>query len=391
MDFFQFSLPTKVVFQEGLAQDFSAELESINAEKYFVITDKVLSDLKIPDPIIAGIKDAGKEVVGVFDEVPSDSGVKVIEKVAQLAKESGAEALVAIGGGSVLDTAKGANILFSLGGNLIEDYSGAQTITEDLCPLIAIPTTAGTGSEVTEAIVILDEETSTKLAFVDYHMLPTLAVLDPELTKGLPPKITAATAMDALTHAIEATLSVQKGPVSDALAFQAISLIIKNIEAAVQDGSDMEARGALLVASTLAGIAFNHSMVGVVHAVAHTIGGLHHVHHGMANGIFLPYGMEYNLPEREKEIADLAPYLGVSFQEDTSKLALACIDRVKELKLKMKELCGHPIGFSELNIDSSQIQEIADRAPDDGASFYNPREITSEDLLPLIEKSFSGE
>jgi alcohol dehydrogenase len=390
MDFFQFSLPTKVVFNVGLAKDFSAELDRIPANKYFIVTDKIISDLKIIDPIIEGIKNSGREVVGVFTEVPSDSGIKVIEKVAQQAKESGAEAIIAVGGGSVLDTAKGANILFSLGGDLVQDYSGAQTITEDLCPLIAIPTTAGTGSEVTEAIVVLDEATHTKLSFVDSHMLPTLTILDPELTLALPPKITAATAIDALTHSIEAIMSVQRGPVSDALALQAIRMIFQNIKTAVKDGSDIEARSELLVAATLAGIAFNHAMVGVVHAVAHTIGALFRVHHGMANGIFLPYGMEYNLDIRVKEIASMASSMGIKISSDEHQTALACIQAVKDLKKELNSLCQLPATLKDVNIKREDLEQISQKAPEDGASFYNPREINSEDLYPYLEKAFEG-
>ena len=383
MDFYQFSVPTRIVFNAGLARDFSAEMESIPAKKYFIITDKVLVDLKIIDPIIEGIKKSGREVTGIFSEVPPDSGVAVIEACAEAAKLSGAEGLVAIGGGSVLDTAKGANILFSLGGNLIEDYSGAQTITENLCPLIAIPTTAGTGSEVTEAIVVLDETTHTKLSFVDSHLLPTLAILDPELTYGLPPKITAATALDALTHAIEAVMSQQRGPVSDALAFQAIHLIFKNLEAALNDGKNCDARGALLTASNLAGIAFNHSMVGVVHSVAHTVGALFRVHHGTANGIFLAHGMEYNLEVREAEIASLAPFVGAS-----QAIAKGCIQAVRDLQLRVKKLCGLPTMLREVGVKKEDLAKIAEKAPDDGSSFYNPREVTTADLLPYLERAW---
>lgn len=388
MDFFQFSVPTKIVFNLGLAKDFSAELDSIPANKFCIVTDKVLSDLKIVDPIIEGIKNSGCEVTYVFTDVPADSGVKVIEACAEAAKTSGAEALIAVGGGSVLDTAKGANILFSLGGNLVEDYSGAQTITEDLCPLIAIPTTAGTGSEVTEAIVILDEKTKTKLSFVDSHMLPKLAILDPELTVGLPPKVTAATALDSLAHAIEAVMSVQRGPVPDSLAFQAIRMIHQNLKKALEDGRDIEARGALLVAATLAGMAFNHAMVGVVHAVAHTIGGMFRVHHGTANGIFLPFGMEYNLDAREAEIASISSGLGITPGADNKETALKCIEEVKKFREEIKNMCGLPITLKEVGVKKEDLSKIAGKSPEDGASFYNPREVVSEDLLPYIEKAF---
>lgn len=387
MDFFQFNVPTRIVFSAGLARDFGAELETIPIRKYFVVTDQGLVKAGLIDPIIEGVKKAGFEVAGVFDEVPPDSGVSLIKTVAERAKASGAEGFIAVGGGSVLDTAKGANILFTVGGDLVEDYSGAQTIGRALSPLIAIPTTSGTGSEVTEAIVVLNEETQTKNSFVDRHLLPTLAILDPELTLGLPPKLTAATALDALTHAIESVMSVQRGPISDALAFQAVRLIFRNVVKAVKDGADLEARSALLVASNLAGMAFNHSMVGVVHAVAHTVGALFHVHHGTANSIFLPFGMEYNLEVRSSEIAGLAAFLNVPAASDEMQTGQAVIEAVVKLRAELKTLCGLPEKLSEVGVKEADLQTIADRAPDDGASFYNPREVNTADLLPYLKKA----
>ncbi|MBX7147931.1 iron-containing alcohol dehydrogenase [bacterium] len=389
MDFFQFNVPTKIVYGENLSADFAAELDLIPISKYFIVTDKIIRDLGLITGIEEGIKNAGREVTGIFSEVPSDSGVSVIEKCAALIKESGAEGIIAVGGGSVLDTAKGANILFSLGGNLVDDYSGAQTITQDLSPLIAIPTTAGTGSEVTEAIVVKDDHSATKLSFVDKHLLPTLAILDPALTTGLPPVITAATALDALTHAIESMMSVQKGPVSDALALQAISLVRDNLIPTLSDPQNFDLRGKLLVASTLAGIAFNHAMVGVVHAVAHTIGALFHVHHGTANGIFLPFGMEYNLDERTEAIASMAAALQVKNPDaDLKKRALQVIEAVKSFREEVKKVCGLKTTLSEVGVTKADLATLAEKSPDDGASFYNPREVNASDLLPYLEKAF---
>ncbi|OGQ08091.1 MAG: hypothetical protein A3G32_08060 [Deltaproteobacteria bacterium RIFCSPLOWO2_12_FULL_40_28] len=390
MDFFQFSVPTKIIFAQGISKDFSAELEHFSARRYLVVTDQFLNQSGLVAPIIEGMKSAGFEIVGVFDEVPPDSGVGIIEKGAAFAKKNSADGIVAIGGGSVLDTAKGVNLLATLGGDLVNDYSGTQTINSPLNTLIAIPTTAGTGSEVTEAMVILDEKTQTKLSFVDSHLLPSLAILDPELTLGLPAKLTAATAMDALTHAIEATLSVQKSPVADALAYQAIALIMEALIPTVSHGQDREGRGKLLVASNLAGMAFNHAMVGVVHALAHTVGAVAHVHHGMANSILLPYGLEYNLPQRTAEIAALALVLGVAEQGSSLKTALACIKKIRDLRQKLKELCGLSCSLSEAGLKENQISLIAEKAPDDGASFYNPRPLTSEELLPFIQRAFSN-
>lgn len=387
-EFFQFRCPTKITYGTGLSRDFSAELDALGVERLFIITDQILYNAGLVTPIADGLIAGGKNVVGIFKEVPSDSGVKVIEAAAAAAVQAGSDAIIAIGGGSVLDTAKGANILVSLGGNLVEDYSGAQTIGQALKPLIAIPTTAGTGSEVTEAIVILDEATQTKLTFVDEHLLPTLAILDPQLTVSMPPKTTAATGMDALTHAVEAMASIQRGPMSDALALKAIALLHENLVTAVREPGNLDARGAMLVAATLAGIAFDHAKVGVVHAVAHTIGAMFHVHHGTANSIFLPYGMEYNFEEAYAAYAQMAPSFGiVDLGAPPEEKARKVIAAVRALRAELEASCGLPQSYSALNVTADRLPAIADGATADGASFQNPRPVEADPLLPFLERA----
>lgn len=387
-EFFQFRCPTKITYGVGMAADFSAELDSLNVHRLFVITDAFLYKSGLVTPILDGLTAGGREVVGVFTDVPSDSGVRVIEKCAQEAIASEAQAIIAIGGGSVLDTSKGVNILLSLGGNLVEDYSGAQTIREPLKPLIAIPTTAGTGSEVTEAMVILDESSNTKMTFVDEHLLPTLAILDPSLTVSMPGKVTAATGMDALTHAIEAMASIQRGPMSDALALKAIALIAENLPIAVLEPDNLTARGAMLTAATIAGIAFDHAKVGVVHAVAHTLGGMFHIHHGTANSIFLPFGMEYNLEEAMGAYAQMAEALGVKGTGLSEReRAVGSIAAVRALQADLEKSCGLSRTLSPFGVTKDHVAAIVDGAIADGASFQNPRELTLEDLSPLVERA----
>lgn len=388
MSFYQFQVPTKIIFNEGISRDFANECQQIGVTRLFCVTDKMLLDLKICDPILAGLKEGGIEIAGIFSDVPPDSSVATVSACAAKAKESGADGFLAIGGGSVMDTAKGANILFTLGGDLKADYSGAQTISENLTPLIAIPTTAGTGSEVTEAIVIYDEESKTKLSFVDHHLLPTLAVLDPELTLGLPAKLTAATGLDALTHAMEAVISVQHGATSDALALEAIRLVAKSLRSAVADGKNIEARSDMMAASNLAGMAFNHSMVGVVHAVAHSIGAVAHVHHGMANGIILPFGLEYNLEVAADRIALIAPAMGIYEVADDETLALKVIARVREWLVELNKSSGMPITLKAAGVKEDQLEKISELAVDDGASFYNPRPVESDAVLELLKRAF---
>lgn len=357
--------------------------------KVLVITDKVLVDLGIVDPVIAGLKNAGVEVAGVFKDVPTNSELKVIKRCADEAGRLEVDGLVAIGGGSVIDTAKCADILLTHGGDLVKDYSGAETLPGPLKPLVAIPTTAGTGSDVTHAAVILDEENHTKLSFVDRHLAPHLAVLDPELTVRLPPKLTAATAMDALTHAVESFTSVQANPVSEAFAAKAIPLILNNILKAVLHGEEIEARGALLTASTLAGIAFDHAMVGVVHGMAHATGGLAGVHHGMANSIFLPWGMEYNLLACAEKYADMAGFFSIrSDSMSAEAVARKVIEKIVRLREELYQSCGLPYRLRDVGVKEEMLDAIAEGAVNDGTSFYNPREVVKEAVLEQVKKAF---
>lgn len=387
MPFFQFNSPTRLIYNEGMSKDFAHELELMGVSRLFVITDAMLVKLGLCAPILKHLKDNGITITGVFDDVPPDSSVATITAGARTAKETDPQGFLAIGGGSVIDTAKGVNLLATLGGDLKQDYAGAQNINQKLMPLIVIPTTAGTGSEVTEAMVIHDTEAHTKLSFVDSHLTPTLAVLDPELTVGLPPMLTAATGLDALTHAMESIMSVQNNPASDALALRAITLIQEHLATAVADGANMTARGALLTAATLAGMAFNNAMVGVVHAVAHSIGAIARVHHGTANGVFLPFGLEYNLGGATERIALMAPAFGLSRGADEAT-ATAVISAVRALIAKLNVLCGFPLTLKDAGVKEDQLATLAALAVDDGASFYNPRPVTAEDVLEVLQRAY---
>lgn len=388
-DFFQFYCPTKIVFNPGIARDFSAELSVFSLKRVLVITDKMLVRLGVVNPVIEGIKNAGIEVGAVFSDVPSNSELEIVRRCAEEAVRNEVEGIVAIGGGSVLDTAKAVDILLTHGGDLVDDYSGAETLPGPLKPLIAIPTTAGTGSEVTHAALILDEAHHVKLSFVDRNLAPHLAVLDPELTTGLPAKLTAATAMDALTHAIESYTSVQANPVSEALASRAIPLIRKNILKAVLHGGDLGARGALLTAAVMSGIAFDHAMVGVVHGMSHATGGLAPVHHGTANSIFLPWGMEYNLEVCAEKYAEIAELLGVKVEGLSAEAAgRKGIEAIKRMREELQQACGLPYRLRDAGVGEDLLEAIAEGAVNDGTSFYNPREVVKEAVLEQVRKAY---
>jgi alcohol dehydrogenase len=388
-DFYQFFLNTKILFQAGISGDFSNELSQMNIGSWLLVTDPFFAHNGVAEKIRAGIEAAGCRVTGIFSDVPPNSELRVVQACIELAKQVGAEAIVALGGGSAIDTAKAANIVLSLGGDLVEDYSGAQTIPRALNPLIAIPTTAGTGSEVTSSAVIFDEASQRKLSFNDSYLRPSLALLDPELTLSLPPKATAMTGMDALTHSIESYTSVQSNPMSDALAMKAIKMIHLNLFKAVERGDDLAARSEMIIAANMAGIAFDQAMVGVVHSMSHATGGIAHVPHGMANSIYLPYGMEYNLEVCAERYAGIARRLGV----DTAKMdkvsaARAAIQAVRDLRTSLKQLCGLPDRLRDAGVQEGQLEEIAHAAVEDGASFFNPREVIYEEVLQKIREAY---
>lgn len=351
--------------------------------------DDTMMRLKLAEGVIESVREADIQVVGPFTDVPANSDVEVVKRCADMAAGHKVDGMIAIGGGSVIDTAKAANILLTHGGNLLEDYSGAQTIPGRLKPLVAIPTTAGTGSEVTQAAVILDRASGVKLSFYDQYIHPDLAVLDPRLTVGLPPELTAATGWDALTHAIEAFTSAQSNPLSDGLAISAIRLIRRSLLKAIECGGDLQARSDMLVGAAVAGIAFDQAMVGVVHSMAHAAGGLAHAHHGMLNFILLPYGMEYNLPVCMEKYAALADVFGAGpVCASDGERALSAINFIRRWQEELLKVSDLPRRLRDVGVAKEQLATIARKAVNDGTSFYNPREVVAEELIPYLEKAW---
>ena len=378
-----------MIYGEGLASDFSHELEGMKAKKYFMVSDPVINDLGLLKGIKEGMQQGGITVTGQFLDVPQDASIEAVEAISKQGTETGAEGLMAVGGGSVIDATKAANFTFSHGGDFIEDYSGAGTLTEPLKPFVVIPTTAGTGSESTLAAIIYDTKNKVKLAFSDSYLLPDLAVLDPMMTKSLPPGLTASTGMDALTHAVESYVGIDTSPHSEALAVAAIELILKNLVRSTENGDDLEARGAMLIASNMAGTSFSHSMVGCVHSMAHATGGLFRVPHGIANAIFLPHGMEYNFEECKERYAKLA-YL---MEEDVSGLSVddaakKAIEAVRNLTKKLNKASGIPINLKDAGVPEERLNEIAEGAVEDGSSIYNIREVVAEEILVHVKNAY---
>jgi len=381
-EWFDFQVRTKIVAGPGVASGFGNELARFGASRAFVVTDKVIRDLGFVERVGRSLEEAGLELVGVFDDVPPNSEFGVVRRGAEACRDSGGDLLVAVGGGSVLDTAKGMNLMLSLGGD-IADYLGFGLIEEPLGPSVAVPTTAGTGSEVTAYAVIRQDDWEAKQSFVSPYLAFDLAVLDPELTFSLPPKLTASTGLDALTHAVEAYLSTNWRPFSDALAIHACRTIVTWLPRAVEAGEDLEARYEMLTASCEAGMAFSLAMVGCVHAMAHAAGGLYEVPHGLANAILLPHGMDYNRPAAEARLADLARTFGVPVTGDADADARAAVEFVRELVARV----GLPTRLREAGVPEDGLEALAEAACVDAAIYTNPREATPEEILEVLKKA----
>ena len=387
VDFFEFQMGTRVLYKPGLVDDIGNEVEGLGSKRAFIVADAGVAQAGLLDHVRGGLERA-VEVVGVFTDVPSDSEVATVEQVAAQARDAGADLLVAIGGGSPIDTAKAVRILLTEGGDL-RDYEGANLLTRPLTPMIAIPTTAGTGSEVTWAAVIHDQQTGIKLHFISPVLAPTLAVLDPEMTRSLPPRLTAATGIDALSHAIEAFVGKGNNPITDSLALQAIDMISNNLRAATHSGDDMEARGQMLVASCIAGIAFSSGIyganVGIVHAMAHMVGAHSHVHHGTAIAILLPHGMRFNSSVVPNRYSRIARSMGVNAGGRPEMEVIE--DGVAAVAALVAE-CGLPTRLRDVGVSEDDIPALAEATTVEGAIFTNPRSVSAEEAAEVLQAAW---
>lgn len=389
--YYEYFNPVKINAGKEALETIPYELKMLSAENPLIITDKGIVQAGLLKVLINAFADSDLQPVAVFDETPSDSSVKVVNQIARLFGEKQANSIIALGGGSVIDTAKAVNILVSENDTDLSKYMGADRVKSPQKPLIVIPTTSGTGSELTGVAVISDTERQVKMPFTSNLLLPKLAVLDPRMTLGLPPLITAATGMDALTHAVEAFTCLQKNPFSDAYAVAAIRLISENLLTAVSEPKNEKARFAMANASAMAGTAFSNSMVGAVHAIGHACGAVAHVHHGNAMAVLLPHAMRFNSDTIGNLYAELLPFLKpdenhfeLSVEEKTTK-AIAC---AAELNTKLHEAAGMPYRFRDLGMEESHFEVIADKALNDGAMIPNPKELSREDVLNILENAY---
>ena len=390
--YFEFFCPVKIVAGALALEHVPYELNARGAVRPLIVTDKGVRAAKLVEVVQAALDSGGVTAELVFDDVPQDSSTAAVAAIARFYRDHGCDSLIAIGGGSVIDTAKATNILVSEGGDDLRAYAGTNVLKRRLKPLFVLPTTSGTGSEVTNISVVKDAASGVKLPFMSQYLLPDVAVLDPRLTVGLPPFFTAATAMDAMTHAVESFICLGKNPVSDAYALAAIQKIAGNVVEVLDNPSDRERRLELSIAATMAGIAFSNSMVGLVHALGHTIGALTHVPHGVCMSVLLPYVLEFNLEARRDAIGQLL--IPLSSPEAYARVpeadrARAAIAKLRVLRDALWSRAKLPRTLSETGkIRRDQLPEIARASLDDGALIMNPVDVRYEDALKVLERAF---
>ena len=388
MLFYEFQNSTKIVSGKNSVANIPAELEFFNSKRPLLISDTVLNKIGTVEKISKSLKDGNIEIGYTYTEVPQDSDLEVINKLCKIYKENNCDSIVAVGGGSVIDTAKGVRMLISQNVQDINNLMGNEILKYGIhVPFIVIPTTAGTGSEVTLVAVIEDKIKNVKMEFISYFLLPDVAILDPKMTVSLPKKATASTGMDALCHAIEAYSCIQKNPMSDSYAISAISLIRDNLLKAVENGNDEESRLNMANASLMAGVAFSNSMVGLVHAIGHSIGAVCHIPHGDAISILLPYVMEYNLDKCEEIYAKLLLFFGTEeeyMNTPKEKRAEKLIEKVRNMINDLHEKTGLP---NKLEVSDEEIEKVAKTSINDGAIIVNPKKADYEDIVEILRKA----
>jgi len=374
-----FFIPTVTLLGVGAAKDAGTQAKALGATNLLIVTDAGLAKLGVADNIKKLITDAGLKAVIYSGAEPNPTDKNVRDGV-KAYKENKCDGIVSLGGGSSHDCGKGIGLMIANGGD-IRDYEGVNKSTKPMPPFLAINTTAGTASEMTRFCIITNSDTHVKMAIVDWRVTPNVAIDDPLLMVGMPPALTAATGMDALTHAVEAYVSTIANPITDACALMAIKLIADYLRPAVANGTNLEARDKMAYAEYLAGMAFNNASLGYVHAMAHQLGGFYNLPHGVCNAILLPEVSAYNKIACPQRFADIAVALGENIAGlapvDAADVAIAAIR-------KLSKDVGIPSGLSELGVKEADFEVMATNAKKDACQFTNPRLANLQQVMGIF-------
>lgn len=382
-----FYIPPVLIFGSGASEGVGEESRQLGVEKGLIVTDEVLINLGILDNIKQALSQA-KVQFAVYSGVFTEPTVEFVQKGLNTYKENGCDFLLAIGGGSAIDTAKAIAVMVTNVG-AIEDYQGLNKIPKGGAPLIAVPTTAGTGSEVTRYTIITDTKRNVKMLITSPFLIPQKAIVDPLLTLSMPRGLTAATGIDALTHAIEAYVSVKAQPMSDIFCLSAIELISGSLRQAWSNGNNIEAREKTMLGALQAGIAFSNSSVALVHGMSRPIGAYFHVAHGVSNAALLGVVTEFSLIGNPARYARIAKAMGENVDKltilETADLAAKSIKRlVQDIKIP---------SLQELGVDKEKLDKLAPQMAEDaiasGSPANNPRQATKEEIIELYKLAYS--
>lgn len=378
-------VPSINIMGKGCLQEIGPYIQELNLKKALVVTDKFLMKSGIAGKLLAVLDDAGIEYA-IYDEVKPNPTCKNVHDGVDYLKAQNCDSLISIGGGSPQDTAKAIGILATNGGH-IKEYEGVHKSKNKSLPIVAVNTTAGTSAEVTINYVITDEERKVKMVMVDKNSIATISVNDPELMVDKPAALTAATGMDALTHAIEALVTPGAYPVTDATALAAVEIIFANLARTVKNGHDIEAREQMVYAIFLGGLAFNNAGLGYVHAMAHQLGGVYDLPHGVCNAMLLPYVEEENAKYVPEKFRAIAKAMGLNVESQTDK---ECADFVIESIKALSKEVGIPSKLSELGVDEVDLDLLAENSMKDACAPGNPFIPTKEEVITLFKKYYNS-
>ncbi len=382
---YDYLVPSVNFMGPGCLKVIGERAKMLGGKKVLIVTDKFLRTQEngAVEQTIKYLTQEGIEVVIYDGTEPNPKDTNVADGL-KIFKDENCDMIVTVGGGSSHDCGKGIGIAATHEGDLYE-YAGIETLTNAVPPILAVNTTAGTGSEVTRHCVITNTKTKVKYVIVSWRNLPLVSFNDPELMIGKPAGLTAATGMDALTHAVEAYVSKDANPVTDASAIQSIKLISNNLRQAVAMGENLEARTNMAYASLLAGMAFNNANLGYVHAMAHQLGGLYDMPHGVANAMLLPHVCKYNIISNPQKFADIAEFMG----ENIVGLSVhEAAEKAIDAMFRLSKDIGIPTSLKEMGIKEEDFEYMAEMALKDGNAFSNPRKGNKQDIINIFKAAY---
>lgn len=377
-----FKIANKLVTGKGATEVLPDEIKRLQIQNPLIVTDEVLQKVGVVDQITPFLKGL---TFGIFTGVKPDPELSIVEDCTKVFIEGKHDGLIAIGGGSAIDIAKSVSVYAGFDGSLSE-LIGTDRVPQKGAPIITLPTTAGTGSEVTNISILSDTEAQLKKGIVSDYLLPDVAIVAPEMTLTMPPSVTAASGVDALVHAIEAYISVHASPITDALAIYAIRMISENLPKAYANPNHLEAREKMATASLMAGMAFGNAGVGAVHALAYPLGGRYHIPHGVSNALLLPYVMEWNKIACMERFRDIAAALGENVR------SLSDAEAADKAVISMKRLCtavNIPTGLRSFDIPETALSDMAEDASKiERLLNNNPRQLNKSEIEQIYQSAY---